>query len=165
MKLYRILFGFLFIAGTAFSQLVTTNDVVLDANFNYVLASGGAVGANPSASVGLSAVNGVATTWMRSDAAPALDQTIAPTMSGAWIFSNAAPISLTNAATGGIRIYDAAIDLSNYARLEIFDSSGTFNVRTAWAGTGTSKILQFTAGSSGGAILALRNAGTGNGQL
>ena len=47
------------------------------------------VGANPSASVGLSAVNGSATTFMRSDAAPALDQTIAPTWTGKNTFNNA----------------------------------------------------------------------------
>lgn len=38
--------------------------------------------ANPTASVGLTAVNGSATTAMRSDAAPALDQAIAPTWTG-----------------------------------------------------------------------------------
>jgi len=38
--------------------------------------------ANPTASVGLTAVNGTATTAMRSDAAPALDQTISPTWTG-----------------------------------------------------------------------------------
>lgn len=43
--------------------------------------------ANPTASVGLAAVNGVATTAMRSDAAPALSQTIAPTWTGQHIFS------------------------------------------------------------------------------
>lgn len=45
------------------------------------------VGANPSASVGLSAVNGVATTFMRSDGAPALSQSITPTWSGVHVFS------------------------------------------------------------------------------
>lgn len=43
--------------------------------------------ANPSALVGLAAVNGAAATPMRSDAAPALDQAIAPTWSGKHIFS------------------------------------------------------------------------------
>jgi hypothetical protein len=38
--------------------------------------------ANPSTSLGLSAVNGSATTFMRSDAAPALDQSITPTWTG-----------------------------------------------------------------------------------
>lgn len=43
--------------------------------------------ANPTASVGLSTVNGSATTYMRSDAAPALDQSITPTWTGAHIFA------------------------------------------------------------------------------
>jgi len=43
--------------------------------------------ANPSASIGLSAVNGTASTFMRSDAAPALSQSIAPTWTGNHIFN------------------------------------------------------------------------------
>lgn len=46
------------------------------------------VGANPSASVGLSAVNGAASTFMRSDAAPPIDVTIAPTWVGIHTFDN-----------------------------------------------------------------------------
>jgi len=38
--------------------------------------------ANPSGTVGLSTANGVATTYMRSDGAPALSQAIAPTWTG-----------------------------------------------------------------------------------
>ena len=45
-----------------------------------------ATGANPTASVGLTAVNGSASTFMRSDAAPALSQSISPTMTGNWTF-------------------------------------------------------------------------------
>lgn len=44
-------------------------------------------GANPSASLGLAAVNGSATTWMRSDGAPALDQAITPTWTGVHLAS------------------------------------------------------------------------------
>lgn len=43
--------------------------------------------ANPTASVGLSAVNGSAATPMRSDGAPALSQSITPTWSGLHIFT------------------------------------------------------------------------------
>lgn len=39
-------------------------------------------GANPSASIGLTAVNGSASTFLRSDGAPALDQSIGPTWTG-----------------------------------------------------------------------------------
>lgn len=58
-------------------------------------------GANPSASVGLAAVNGSATSFMRSDGAPALDQTIAPTMSGFWTFSNAKLLFTAGGGTTG----------------------------------------------------------------
>jgi hypothetical protein len=42
---------------------------------------------NPTANVFLTPVNGSATTYMRSDAAPALAQTISPVMTGNWQFS------------------------------------------------------------------------------
>lgn len=48
----------------------------------------GATFANPSATIGLSATNGVATTAMRSDAAPALSQSIVPTWSGKHTYTN-----------------------------------------------------------------------------
>jgi len=70
-------------------------------------APGGLTGfANPTASVGLSAVNGVATTAMRSDAAPALSQSIAPTWTGIHTFSanNAAPLTVTNSFTGSYTV-------------------------------------------------------------
>lgn len=49
--------------------------------------------ANPSAQVGLATVNGSASTFMRSDAAPQLDQSIAPTWTGAHDFENAISFS------------------------------------------------------------------------
>jgi hypothetical protein len=49
----------------------------------------GSAGANPSASVGLTAVNGSASTWMRSDGAPALSQSIAPTWTAQHVFAKA----------------------------------------------------------------------------
>lgn len=49
-------------------------------------------GANPSASVGLTAVNGSASTFLRSDGAPALSQSIVPTWTGQHTFSTSRPI-------------------------------------------------------------------------
>ena len=46
--------------------------------------------ANPTASVGLATVNGAAATYMRSDAAPPLNQAIVPTWTGAHTWSPAA---------------------------------------------------------------------------
>lgn len=53
----------------------------------------GGTGANPTAKVGLAAVNGVSTSYMRADGAPALDEGITPTWTGAHVF--AAPLSFT----------------------------------------------------------------------
>jgi hypothetical protein len=56
--------------------------------------------ANPSASVGTSAVNGSAATFMRSDAAPALNLSIAPTWTAFHTFSaglSAATVTATGA--------------------------------------------------------------------
>lgn len=48
--------------------------------------------ANPTASAGLTAVNGSATTYMRSDAAPAISQAIVPTWTGRHTFSGSARV-------------------------------------------------------------------------
>ena len=55
---------------------------------NLSLAQSSAASGNPSALVGLGVVNGVAGTFMRSDGAPALDQSIAPTWIGIHTFAN-----------------------------------------------------------------------------
>ena len=47
----------------------------------------GSTGANPTATVGVAAVNGVAATFMRSDAAPAIDQGIEPTWTAKHTFN------------------------------------------------------------------------------
>lgn len=65
--------------------------------------------ANPTAKVGLTAVNGTATTAMRSDAAPSLDVTIAPTWTGSHTFSpsssSGVPITL-NGQSAQIGIFN-----------------------------------------------------------
>jgi hypothetical protein len=52
-----------------------------------ITGGGGSTGANPTASVGLSAVNGTATTFLRSDGAPPISQSIVPTWTGIHTFS------------------------------------------------------------------------------
>lgn len=55
----------------------------------WAAVAGGVTGlANPTASLGLTAINGSATTAMRSDGAPALDVTIAPSWSGVHSFTS-----------------------------------------------------------------------------
>lgn len=59
--------------------------------------------ANPSATIGLSAVNGTATTFLTSDSAPALSQAIVPTWSGTHTFSTA--IVSNSASTGATNLH------------------------------------------------------------
>ncbi len=67
-------------------------------------------GANPTASVGLSAVNGSALTFMRSDAAPPLDQSIAPTWTGHHTFASSATVQAAGAHYLQFRTTAAAAD-------------------------------------------------------
>lgn len=61
----------------------TTNAPLLNGNCATVVSST----ANPSAAIGLTAVNGTATTAMTSDSAPALSQAISPTWTGTHLFN------------------------------------------------------------------------------
>jgi hypothetical protein len=88
------------------------------------------VGANPTGTIGLAAVNGAAATFLRSDGAPALSQSIAPTWTGEHIFNSSfrlsaaiAPAQITSnqndynptglSTTSGMRINsDAARDIT-----------------------------------------------------
>lgn len=83
--------------------------------------AGGAGGANPTASVGLAAVNGAAATFLRSDGAPPLDQGITPTWTGAHIWSSSATfngdVTLGNAAGDALAINSAAPTAPNLAAI------------------------------------------------
>lgn len=62
----------------------------------------GASPANPAAKVGLTVVNGTASTFMRSDAAPPIDQSISPTWTALHTFKNNAElIALTTTSARG----------------------------------------------------------------
>lgn len=90
-------------AGTVGSPLQLSGDAASPGNsFYYGTNAAGTkgwysseAGANPSASVGLSAVNGSAATWMRSDGAPALSQAITPIWTGKQTFAGTFSYSTT----------------------------------------------------------------------
>jgi hypothetical protein len=71
--------------GTLTATTVSATNATLT-NINGVTAP---AAANPTGTIGLSVVNGTATTFLRSDGAPALSQSITPTMTGIWTFTNA----------------------------------------------------------------------------
>lgn len=84
-------------------------------------ATGSVSGANPTASVGLTAVNGSASTFLRSDGAPALDQSIAPTWTGQHTFAagtitTSKPLTITQTWNdGSVTFNGLLINASNTA--------------------------------------------------
>lgn len=93
------------------------------------------VGANPAASIGLARVNGVAVTFMRSDAAPALDQSIAPTWIGTHTFAKnvivSAPAAGTALTANGLNNQLTALFTGNAAAGQSYGvavNAGTNNV-------------------------------------
>lgn len=93
--------------------------------------SGGASGANPSASVGTAAVNGSASTFLRSDGAPAIDQTMTPTWTGKHIFNAATTSFITGAGNVGIGTSVPRSDIGTSTVLDVTGASfGTVVMHT-----------------------------------
>lgn len=95
------------------------------------------VAANPTVTVGLTVKNGSSPNFMRSDAAPALDQTIAPTWTQLHKFSaglNAKGVvsaAANEAATAGPTNSGAVLgEGPNYGNLSLYDSTQTANNRS-----------------------------------
>lgn len=97
------------------------------------LAPGG-LAANPGTSIGLTATNGVATTYMRSDGAPALSQAIAPTWTGHHIFSNSFtggnPGALTLSANDSVLEIDQSNASADERRWHFRGASGQLLMQT-----------------------------------
>lgn len=113
------------------------------------------VGANPTASVGLAAVNGAAATFMRSDAAPPLDVTIIPTWTGQHTFK-------TNA---GINVLMDTLNAGDASNI-YFSRAGTQKAFFANIGTAGQLIASSAVGDqvlrivSGNYLVSLDNGAT-----
>lgn len=94
--------------------------------------------ANPTTTLGLTAVNGVATTAMRSDAAPALSQAIAPTWTGAHTYAQTAS---TGTVLPGLTLTGAA-HTALTASTERFDAQWNSARTVQWA-TGALALQRF----------------------
>ena len=108
-----------------------------------LIGSTSVTGADPTVSVGLTAINGSANTFMRSDAAPALDVSISPVWTGVHKYVGGAPL-VFDGATGGtftttinitdptadrtITIPNASIILAGTNINNSFSTGQTFNV-------------------------------------
>lgn len=99
-------------------------------------------GANPTTSVGLSIVNGSATTFMRSDGAPALSQSIVPTWTGTHTFNNTivGSISGSSGSTTGNAATATALQTARNINGTSFNGTADITI-TAAAGTLTGATL------------------------
>lgn len=124
---------------TVTGTLTSGHLTAFDTSGNVVDAGAGipAVFANPTGTIGLTIVNGSASTAMRSDGAPALSQAIVPTWTGQHIFQQATA-GITNStmavyltppvrATNGIS-FSPRLDLAS----ETYDGSGHTTIIQFW---------------------------------
>lgn len=133
--------------GTDTTQIATT--AFVDAAISSIPASPSA--ANPTSSVGITAVNGVATTFMRSDAAPAISQDIIPIWTGIHTFGSN---PIIKNVLPNIEFKDAADNSLGFINF----GDGVANV-PAFISTITSDQLRFTVGISPDATLTLGDSG------
>lgn len=153
--LYRGASGWAILTPGTSGHVLTSNGAGADPSYQ---AGGGASFANPTAPIGLSAVNGVATTAMRSDAAPALSQSIAPTWTGLhqWVYGAAGStyrLEISNIGTAtGIAAYSNGngAALLNYTGVTIgrnmqlrFDATATSNSADAFFGSPAAAQFKF----------------------
>ena len=156
---------------TTSGTMTNGNCVSIDASGNLVAAGaacGSSSGANPTASVGLSAVNGAAGTFMRSDAAPPLDQSISPTWTGAHRFnSNGVGLNTAAGATAGtITSTLAANNVTGITVKRNTDTSPTGNFMQFQNAAGTAVWTTditgtVTAGTWQGGVISSTYGGTG----
>lgn len=136
------------IALGAAGTVLTGNGVTTAPTFQ--AAAAGASGANPTASVGLVAVNGVLTTFLRSDGAPPLDQTISPTMTGVWTFSSTEPRILFNETDQGanLKLWDFDLAAGVLAIRTRTDADGAGVNAVAITRGATTAITNLTFGNA-----------------
>jgi hypothetical protein len=175
---YRLVNGFdlnrmIEALNTAFSQTASTGTIgqpngiaALDGAGKIPLSEMPALGANPSASAGLSAVNGAATTYMRSDAAPAISQAIAPTWTARHIFSQDIQVgggitSYLNVATVGSGVPVEFAQVNSATTLNANQSSATLYAVPAGGGGMYRAIAYAVVVTPDGASSTLPSVGIG----
>lgn len=97
------------------------------AQINAVVGSGITGFANPSVTIGLTAVNGSGTAAMRANAAPALSQAIAPTWTSLHTFANASGLDVSRAGQALLTIRDTLAG-TNEKGWQLRNTAGQFDL-------------------------------------
>jgi hypothetical protein len=109
------------------------------------VAQTAATGADPTALVGLTSVHGSADTWMRSDGAPALDQSISPTWTGSHTFQDPLVIHAGGFLTNTLTVNSGGVINATAGGLECATApSGTANqvaASTAFVAAGFAPLI------------------------
>lgn len=153
------------ITGTSNRLTVTNGDGIAG---NPTLDISAAYLANPTGTVGLTAVNGTATTAMRSDGAPALSQAIIPTWTGAHTFNGSSTTFNPSTGAGGVAINGPA---AQNLTLDVFSVSGQSSFLRLGSSAGGQFEFQVdsagnwvanVAGVANGAFQVLRSGAAAN---
>lgn len=133
--------------------------------------AGTSSGANPTATVGTSAVNGAATTFMRSDAAPAIDLTMSPTWSSTHTWTATTNHLAVNVSGSTVTAIGAGINRSATTTLGFVtnatlhgsigptglftNQNGRIDAGTKFTAVGTGCTVGTTTGGATGGTFAL----------
>lgn len=121
------------------------------------------LGGNPSATIGLTATNGSATTYLRSDAAPALDVTISPTWSGTHTFAQTG-LLVKGATANALTIKpNETLTAGRILNIIVNDATRTINITgdlTLAANLTTSGANPLTLTTTGSTNVTLPTTGT-----
>jgi hypothetical protein len=129
--------------------------------------AGGSFGGfgNPTAQIGLTAVNGVATTAMRSDAAPPIDQSIAPTWTGLHLFTAPFGPRINANLCAAFSVDDFGAGVQIVAEQFSMPSGGVDERRWSQTAVASAKTMGIYASSDNGLITATAWEATRNGAV
>jgi len=117
------------------------------------------VAANPTGTIGLAAVNGSATTYLRSDGAPALSQAIVPTWTGAHTFT----ATTTRFSNNDVRVQLYEADAASDEKLwDVAISAKVLALRTRTDANGSGVDFFSVTRGTGTAIASLAVGNTAN---
>jgi hypothetical protein len=122
--------------------------------------------ANPSALIGPTAINGTATTSMRSDAAPALNTSASYTQAGTWTFNGPTVFNASNTYpyTSTLALFDPQGNVRGYNPVSAGCNPNAFMSAFSASGTITCSQLVLNASSgisiaTSGFVLSIQNTG------